>query len=456
MASPVFDYTFHLNYLHDLLTKAEALDKRIESAFSFLCQLLNADEVYFNTFNANLSHAKETFVCTKFGFVGSPYQSIPYKSHKKVIQVLSEQQYYYVKEIDQETDKDIHHRFKERGIRGFWFYPIEVKETLIGCLGVRNYSKPLYIDHAHLMLIRFVSRLIAQIVEKEYSFFKYMINENLYKYFFQAFPFPFVILNEDYKIIDVNSAFEQLFDILTYEIIFRDFFQVLNNYDNERIKAQLEALEPYRPSTYEIFKVINQENKILKLLMVRLDDEHTHYYGVCIEDITEIKVNERTLHKLAYHDPLSGLHNRNYFEKVCLELETEPNQSLGIISIKLDNLKEVNLQFGYEEGDRLIYSVAEAITATMGAERLIARISGGEFIVFIVNKDKHYIEKKQDDFQQRLDAIKAHLKAPVKLSMMMAYAENSWEIGRLLDEVGYNKKRLRRKQRQLVATHQDA
>lgn len=449
MANLLFDYTFHLNYLYDLLMKAGPLEKRIESTFSFLCQILNVDEVYFNTFNAGLSHMKESFVCSKFGYVNDPYQGSQNTTSLKIMNVLSQHQYYLMENIDNEHDIAIHQRYKKRGIRGFILYPIEIKQTLIGCLGIRNYHKPLFLEHSHLTLIRLVSRLFADVVELEYGVFKYMINENVYKYFFQSFPLPFVILNQDYKIIDVNPAFEQLFDILTYEIIFRNFFQVLDNYDNDKIQCLLEKLQPNASNSLEIFKVINNENKILQLMMIRLDvhDAHAHYYGVGIQDVTRAKVKERTLQRMAYYDSFTGLYNSNYLEQVCMELEEKNDQPLGIMRIKIENLRDTNLEFSYDVGDKLIIHVAKSIRTTMGSEIINARIGGGEFVVFFYNKEEDFILKKQSELYQDIDSINKSLNPPIHITIATVYSERDWQIDQLLEEVRYKSKRemLRRK-----------
>ena len=285
-----------------------------------------------------------------------------------------------------------------------------------------------------------MGKLLANIVEQEYGVFKYMINENLYKHLCQSFPIPFVILNQDYKIIDVNPSFEQLFSILTYEIIFRDFFQVINNYDNDKIRQALEAATGKEPRTLEIFKTIKNEKKILRLSILKVEDEHTSYYGVGIIDVTDQKVKERDLYKKAFYDPLTGLHNRNYFDEVRKDLKHKSSKSLGILLFKIENLKDVNERYSFDEGDRLIHHVAEAMMLTMGTERLTARTSGGEFTVFIYDQNESYMLKKIEDFYCQLDKINSHLVMPIKLSVRMVYREKDWSIDQLIDEVKYKEK----------------
>ena len=83
---------------------------------------------------------------------------------------------------------------------------------------------------------------------------------------------------------------------------------------------------------------------------------------------------------LAYTDPMTGLLNRTaYMEEERLPL------SQGCIYILLDinNLKQINDQYGHRQGDQLIIRAARHIQRCFREEGSCYRIGGDEFLVIL-------------------------------------------------------------------------
>jgi len=79
------------------------------------------------------------------------------------------------------------------------------------------------------------------------------------------------------------------------------------------------------------------------------------------QDITERKIIDSRLLYLSYHDHLTDLHNRRYFEEELLKLDTGENLPLSIIMCDVNGLKLVNDSFGHSSGDELLKNVAKTI-----------------------------------------------------------------------------------------------
>lgn len=60
-----------------------------------------------------------------------------------------------------------------------------------------------------------------------------------------------------------------------------------------------------------------------------------------VRNIQKRKELEEKLTYLSYHDTLTGVYNRTYFEKHKNELNKEKNRSVGVIICDLDNLKPI-------------------------------------------------------------------------------------------------------------------
>lgn len=101
------------------------------------------------------------------------------------------------------------------------------------------------------------------------------------------------------------------------------------------------------------------------------------------QDITERKRNEEELMYLSYHDHLTGLHNRRYFENELIRLDTPRYFPLSIIMCDVNGLKLVNDSFGHHIGDSLLKNTAKTIKQVCRDEDVVARIGGDEFAIIL-------------------------------------------------------------------------
>jgi diguanylate cyclase (GGDEF)-like protein len=90
---------------------------------------------------------------------------------------------------------------------------------------------------------------------------------------------------------------------------------------------------------------------------------------------------EARLRRLAEHDPLTGLHNREVFLRELAAASAR--RPAGVIFVDIDNFKSVNDRHGHAAGDAVLQRTAEAITSAVRSEDLVARLSGDEFAVLL-------------------------------------------------------------------------
>jgi diguanylate cyclase (GGDEF)-like protein/PAS domain S-box-containing protein len=114
-------------------------------------------------------------------------------------------------------------------------------------------------------------------------------------------------------------------------------------------------------------------------------DEHgaPRYQVAMLEDVTERVALQARLEYLAYHDPLTGLPNRALFSQQLAAAFAEPvgRRRIGLCLLDLDGFKGVNDSLGHHIGDQLLVAVAARLSACCGAPRVVARMSGDEFVV---------------------------------------------------------------------------
>ncbi len=102
---------------------------------------------------------------------------------------------------------------------------------------------------------------------------------------------------------------------------------------------------------------------------------------VHIRDIGERKEMERTLHRMAYADALTGLANRRQMLTSIVAKRCAPRVSGSLLLVELDGFNAVNDVRGYDIGDAVLIEVARRLRAGAAPGDLPARLSGDEFAV---------------------------------------------------------------------------
>lgn len=108
---------------------------------------------------------------------------------------------------------------------------------------------------------------------------------------------------------------------------------------------------------------------------------------IVFRDVTEQHRKEAEILFLSYHDTLTGLYNRTFFEEELKRLDTERQLPLSIIMGDANNLKLVNDVFGHAEGDEMIRAMAQVLRESCRAEDIISRWGGDEFTILLPHTD---------------------------------------------------------------------
>jgi diguanylate cyclase (GGDEF)-like protein len=105
-----------------------------------------------------------------------------------------------------------------------------------------------------------------------------------------------------------------------------------------------------------------------------------------ITDITERKIMQDAIEKLAYNDPLTNLPNRILFNdrlKFAMANAARHNKKFAFIVIDLDKFKEINDKYGHKTGDELLVFVGSRMESMLRKSDTVARFGGDEFILLL-------------------------------------------------------------------------
>ncbi|KWS92741.1 sensor domain-containing phosphodiesterase [Pseudomonas syringae] len=147
-----------------------------------------------------------------------------------------------------------------------------------------------------------------------------------------------------------------------------------NSWQGE-FKSRRKNLEPYW-GQLSISKVYGDNREL------------THYIGI-YEDITQSKLAQQRIERLAYTDNLTNLGNRPAFIRNLDErFVRDTDTPMSLLLVDIDNFKRINDSLGRQTGDKLLISLARRLRNTLSPSDVLARFASNEFAVLLDNTDQ--------------------------------------------------------------------
>ena len=194
-------------------------------------------------------------------------------------------------------------------------------------------------------------------------------------------------LEDDKTLGKVNQSFAQFFHRRKKDLENSPLEELLNNEEyalvlksNRRVFHRKDKIE----SKHEI----TNGQGIKRLLAVtktpKVSAGGQVEYVICsAEDITERNKKAQRMKHLTFHDPLTDLYNRTFYEEELRRLDVARNLPLSVITIDVNGLKLANDIFGHHVGDQLLVKAGEVLKEATRQEDITARWGGDEFVVLL-------------------------------------------------------------------------
>ena len=99
-----------------------------------------------------------------------------------------------------------------------------------------------------------------------------------------------------------------------------------------------------------------------------------------------IDIRTKELSHLAFHDELTSLPNRNFFNNklgYAIEKAKVRGQKLALLFIGINELKDINNMVGYTYGDEVLKTISERLKADLNKNDTLVRFNEDEFIQLI-------------------------------------------------------------------------
>jgi c-di-GMP phosphodiesterase len=126
---------------------------------------------------------------------------------------------------------------------------------------------------------------------------------------------------------------------------------------------------------------------------------HSHHKSTTIHalshlvsiSVNELETLQDELKSLSITDPLTGLHNRRYFEeisKTIFHLASRNSNPLCAIMADIDKFKTINDTYGHDSGDIVLVKISKILQNSLRKSDFICRYGGEEFVILLPNTDR--------------------------------------------------------------------
>ena len=172
-----------------------------------------------------------------------------------------------------------------------------------------------------------------------------------------------------------------------------DVFTVINGYTGDKsdniINKVLSIGRIVELSNHIILISKDGSHRPIEDCAAPILEENGNISGVVVvfRDVSEEKRKQEEILYVGYHDFLTGLFNRRFYEEELVRLDTKKNLPLTILIADINGLKLINDALGYAKGDDVIKKVAKKITAGCRGNDAVSRLGGDEFIIILPKTD---------------------------------------------------------------------
>lgn len=207
-------------------------------------------------------------------------------------------------------------------------------------------------------------------------------------------PDVVLVLAPDFTVLYVNPAVERILGHPPHKLVGGKILDYLHpeeadrvvsditrrSEESGRLREPLELRLRHADGTWRRLQVVGVESPDSR------DKEQKVYY---LRDLSRQETLEEELVRRAFHDPLTGLANRDLFmDRLNHALSraarhTRHRSPVAVLFLDLDGFKAVNDSVGHASGDDLLIKVARRVSSCLRAGDTAARIGGDEFAVLL-------------------------------------------------------------------------
>lgn len=206
--------------------------------------------------------------------------------------------------------------------------------------------------------------------------------DHLLRHFYSSSDALFVVYDQDGRIIQSNPAWERLLGRTSEEVFGMDTWDLAIEEDlHKRPEVEAQLLTTGRAQAD--FRLRGADGQLRDVrLQLQFDSSVGRCFGIG-RDVTEEGRLTAELERRAFHDELTGLHNRASLMEHLEDLLAN-GRSPALLFCDMDRFKIINDSLGHAMGDRLLAELGQRLLQLdLGGDARLARFGGDEFVVVL-------------------------------------------------------------------------
>jgi diguanylate cyclase (GGDEF)-like protein/PAS domain S-box-containing protein len=206
-----------------------------------------------------------------------------------------------------------------------------------------------------------------------------------------------------------------------------NIFEIVEKNDLKKLKDDMEYLFSGKTNGYKQYKALKKDGTLLDIeihsnLIINNKGKPSGIRGIIV-DVTQRKKAEEKIKHMSFHDYLTGIYNRAFFEEELKRLDSGRQLPLSVIIGDVNGLKIVNDAFGHKRGDELLGKIASVLTKTFRKEDIVARWGGDEYSIILPETNLKKALKILDRVKVNLEKESART-LPLSISFGVATKTN--------------------------------
>lgn len=355
---------------------------------------------------------------------------------------------------DLDTDRQIRLKALKAGAEAFLVRPIDdailiTQLTAMAKIKERNILIKTQKEQLEVLVERRTCDLKNEIIERKRLDIELQISEESLKTYIEKAPIGIFVADALGKYVDANAMACQLMGRTRDEVLSLSLSDFLIPADLDKGIAGFRELsnKGFLDAEYRVMKNGSQDFWI-SLRGTKINDNC--FITFCV-DISDRKEKEARVEYLSYHDSLTGVYSRAFYEEEIKILDTEENIPFSVIISDVNGLKLINDTLGHAAGDKVLVETTKLLGSFLRRGDILARVGGDEFSILLPRTSSQEAQDIVNRIQAACQAFKVNvLKEPMNLSVSLGFAtktenEESFSyISKLAEDYMYRRKLLER------------
>jgi len=239
-----------------------------------------------------------------------------------------------------------------------------------------------------------------------------------------------IVLNAQDRIVDINPAAQQLFQVKTASIIgssiqkafpqWRDLLDLDKDHLLTQTSIDFDLGETVYHYDLRISPIYNRNKQAIGRLIIlrditslkQLEKELFERNTILKTQLKEINRLNQRLQEQVIRDPLTGLFSRRYlnetlqYEIASVKREGHP---LSVLMIDIDHFKRINDTYGHVNGDVVLITLSNHLVNHVRGSDMVYRYGGEEFLILMRNTTVESASQRAEALRASVEAMAFHI-----------------------------------------------